>query len=84
MIDFQTFGGSLASVSIVLPMERTEGLNGRSEGGCPRRFSLATALMCYWTSLVVLQPQNRPPWLAAWPSGNPGGQGDDGYVDVFA
>jgi hypothetical protein len=32
---------------IVPPRERTEGLNGRSEGVCRRRFSLATVLRCF-------------------------------------
>ena len=54
MIDFQSLRASLASVSIIPPRERTKGLNGRSEGGCRRRFSLATALRCFSTSLVVL------------------------------
>jgi hypothetical protein len=50
MIDFH----SLRAFSIIPPRERTRGLNGRSEGGCRRCFSLATVLRCLSTSLAVL------------------------------
>jgi hypothetical protein len=56
MIDFQSLRASLASVSIIPPRERTKGLNGRSEGGCRRLFSLATMLRCFPTSLAALLP----------------------------
>jgi hypothetical protein len=52
---------SLASVSIIPPGERTRGLNDRAEGGCRRRFYLATGLMCSSPSLAVL-------WAAEWSS----------------
>jgi hypothetical protein len=61
MIDFQILRASLASVSIIPPRERTKGLNDRSEGGCRRRFSLATALRCLWTSLAVLSAAESSP-----------------------
>jgi hypothetical protein len=54
MADFQSFRASLASVSIIPPRERTRSLNGRCEGGCRCRFSLATALRCFSTSLAAL------------------------------
>jgi hypothetical protein len=53
MIDFQSLRASLASVSIIPPRERMKSLNGQSEGGCRRRFSLATALRCF-NELAVL------------------------------
>jgi hypothetical protein len=61
MIDFQSLSASLASVSIIPPRERTKGLNGRSEGGCRRRFSLATVLRCFQTSSVVLSVAESSP-----------------------
>jgi hypothetical protein len=60
MIDFQSLRAFLASVSIIRPIESTNGLNGRSEGGCRRRFSLATELRCFSTSLAVLWAAESP------------------------
>jgi hypothetical protein len=54
MVDFQSFRASLASVTSIPPRERKNGLNGRSEGGSRRRFSLATALRFFSTNLAVL------------------------------
>jgi hypothetical protein len=60
MIDFQSLRASLASVSITPPRDTTKGLNVRSEGGCRRRFSLATALRCFSTSLALLSSVESP------------------------
>jgi hypothetical protein len=64
MIDFQSLRASLASVSIIPPRERTKGLNGRSEGGYRRRFSLATELRCFSTSLEALSAIESS-WVAS-------------------
>jgi hypothetical protein len=54
MIDFQSLRSSLASVFIVQPKESMRGLNGWSEAGYRRRFSLTIATRCFSTSLAVL------------------------------
>jgi hypothetical protein len=61
-------------------------MNGRSEGGCRRRFSLVTPSRCFSTSLAVLSTSESSSVVGSGSVAvkNPGKSGDDGDVDVFA